>query len=53
MKSNRFTKAPGVMYFPNESSFPQIMRLSPFLTMHHNYKVYEDSISSITSGVKE
>ena len=52
MKSNGIKKAPGIMYFKDESEFPQVMRLSPFLTIHHNYKVYEDSVASITDGMR-
>ena len=40
------------MYFRDESEFPQVMRLSPFLTIHHNYKVYEDSVAAITDGMR-
>ena len=52
MKSNGIKKAPGIMYFKDESEFPQVMRLSPFLTIHHNYKVYEDSVTAITDGMR-
>ena len=52
MKSNGIKKAPGIMYFKDESEFPQVMRLSPFLTIHQNYKVYEDSVASITDGMR-
>lgn len=44
--------APGIMYFKSEEQFPQIMRLSPYLCSHHNFRVYEKSIDRILSKNK-
>ena len=35
------------MLFHNEEEFPQILRLSPFATIHHKYNMYEESIHGI------
>lgn len=42
--------APGVMYFSSEQHFPQIVRLSLYFTIHHNFAVYEHAISEIVGG---
>lgn len=33
--------------FKDETEFPQIMRLSPYLVAHHDFRRYEDTISAI------
>ena len=38
------------MFFPSEEQFPNVMRLSPYVTIHHNYRVYEQTISNIVDG---
>ena len=38
------------MHFPSEQQFPQVVRLSPYLTIHHNFAIYEHAISEIVNG---
>ena len=38
------------MYFSSEQHFPQIVRLSLYFTIHHNFAVYEHAISEIVGG---
>ncbi|KAK8794485.1 hypothetical protein WA171_003607 [Blastocystis sp. BT1] len=47
---NIISPAPGIMCFKSEEQFPQIMRLSPYLCSHHNFRVYEKSIDRILSN---
>ena len=47
---NIISPAPGIMCFKSEEQFPQIMRLSPYLCSHHNFRVYEKSIDKILSN---
>lgn len=42
--------APGVMLFPSEQQFPQVVRLSLYFTIHHNFAIYEHAIREIVSS---
>lgn len=41
------------MHFETENEFPQILRLSPFIIVHHDFRTYENSINRIVGTSDE
>lgn len=53
IKATKIPKAPGIMHFKTEKEFPQVLRLSPYIIIHHDFRTYENSINRIVGNSSE